>query len=114
MRDALAVFDHVSPGRPVPVIAHSKGGALMTQLADAQSFRFSHLVNMDGIPWTRRMPDIAEHERSKMMADELAGWLDHRRRTATSRRRPGTIDELARRRGLMNPRLSRRMAASIW
>ena len=57
MRDALAVFDHVSPGRPVPVIAHSKGGALMTQLADAQSFRFSHLVNMDGIPWTRRMPD---------------------------------------------------------
>ena len=105
MRDALAVFDHVSPGRPVPVIAHSKGGALMTQLADAQSFRFSHLVNMDGIPWTRRMPDIAEHERSKMMADELAGWLDHRRRTATSRRRPGTIDELARRRGLMNPRL---------
>ena len=105
MRDALAVFDHVSPGRPVPVIAHSKGGALMTQLADAQSFRFSHLVNMDGIPWTRRMPDIAEHERSKMMADELAGWLDHRRRTANSRRRPGTIDELARRRGLMNPRL---------
>ncbi len=38
------------PGRPVPVIAHSKGGALMTQLADAQSFRFSHLVNLDGIP----------------------------------------------------------------
>ena len=89
MRDALAVFDHVSPGRPVPVIAHSKGGALMTQLADAQSFRFSHLVNMDGIPWTRRMPDIAEHERSKLMADELAGWLDHRRRTATSRAPPG-------------------------
>ena len=106
MRDALAVFDHVSPGRPVPVIGHSKGGALMTQLADAQSFRFSHLVNMDGIPWTRRMPDVAEHERTKMMADELAGWLDHRRRTATSQRKPGTLDELARRRGRMNPRLS--------
>ena len=68
--------------RPVarcPSIGHSKGGALMTQLADAQSFRFTHLVNMDGIPYTRRMPDIAEHERSKMMADEIAGWLDHRR-----------------------------------
>ena len=69
----------------------------MTQLADAQSFRFTHLVNLDGIPYTRRTPDIAEHERSKMMADEIAGWLDHRR---THRRRatrsPGTIDELAR------------------
>ena len=30
MRDALTVFDHVSPGRPMPVIGHSKGGALMT------------------------------------------------------------------------------------
>ena len=76
MRDSLAVFDHVSPGRPLPVIGHSKGGALMTQLADAQSFRFTHLVNLDGIPYTRRTPDIAEHERSKMMADEIAGWLE--------------------------------------
>ena len=48
----------------------------MTQLADAQSFRFTHLVNLDGIPYTRRTPDIAEHERSKMMADEIAGWLE--------------------------------------
>ena len=41
IRDAFAVFDHVSPGRPVPVLGHSKGGALMTQLADAQPFRFT-------------------------------------------------------------------------
>ena len=26
LRDALAVFDHVSPNRPVPVVGHSKGG----------------------------------------------------------------------------------------
>jgi pimeloyl-ACP methyl ester carboxylesterase len=77
----------------------------MTQLADAQPFRFTHLVNMDGIPFTRRIPDVAEHERTKMMADEIAGWLDHRRSTATARRKPGTIDELAKRRGRMNPRL---------
>jgi pimeloyl-ACP methyl ester carboxylesterase len=105
MRDALAVFDHVSDGRPIPVIGHSKGGALMTQLADAQPFRFRCLVNMDGIPYKRPIPDIAEHDRTKMMAAELAGWLDHRRRTAESSRRPGTIDELATRRGRMNPRL---------
>ena len=105
MRDALAVFDHVSPGRPMPVIGHSKGGALMTQLADAQPFRFTHLVNMDGIPYNRRIPDVAEHERTKMVATEIAGWLDHRRSTATAQRKPGTIDELATRRGRMNPRL---------
>jgi pimeloyl-ACP methyl ester carboxylesterase len=106
MRDAIAVFDDVAGGRPIPVLGHSKGGALMIQLADAQPFRFSHLVNIDGIPYKRRIPDVAEHERTKMMADELAGWLDHRRRTADARRRPGTIDELAERRGRMNPRLS--------
>lgn len=105
MRDALTVFDHVSPGRPMPVIGHSKGGALMTQLADAQPFRFTHLVNMDGIPYNRRIPDVAEHERTKMVATEIAGWLDHRRSTATAQRKPGTIDELATRRGRMNPRL---------
>lgn len=105
MRDALTIFNHVSPGRPLPVVGHSKGGALMTQLADAQPFRFTHLVNMDGIPYKRRIPDVAEHERNKMMATELEAWLDHRRRTAGAQRRPGTLDELATRRGRMNPRL---------
>ena len=106
MRDTLAVFDHLSPGRPIPVVGHSKGGALMTQLADAQPHRFRCLVNMDGIPYKRNIPDIADHERTTMLANDLAGWLDHRRTTATNSRRPGTIDELARRRGRMNPRLS--------
>jgi pimeloyl-ACP methyl ester carboxylesterase len=40
-----------------------------------------------------------------MLATELAGWLDHRRRAASAERKPGTIDELARRRARMNPRL---------
>jgi pimeloyl-ACP methyl ester carboxylesterase len=106
LRDAVAVFEHVSPHRPVPVVGHSKGGALMIQLADAQPFLISALVNLDGIPSKRRIPDVSEHERTKMMESEVTGWLDHRRRTATAQRRPGTIDELARRRGRMNPRLS--------
>ena len=105
MRDTLAVFDHVADGRPIPVVGHSKGGALMTQLADAQPHRFRCLVNMDGIPYKRNIPDLAEHERTTMLAKDLAGWLDHRRRTATARRKPGSLDELARRRGRMNPRL---------
>ncbi len=105
MRDAVAVFDHVSPNQPLAVFGHSKGGALMTQLADAQPFRFTRLVNMDGIPYKRNIPDIAEHERTKMLASDIESWLDHRRRTAHAQRKPGTIDELATRRGRMNPRL---------
>lgn len=106
LRDAAAVFDHVAGRAAVPAIGHSKGGALLVQLADAQPFRFASLVNIDGIPSKRPIPDVAEHERTKMLTGEVTGWLDHRRRTAGSERRPGTIDELARRRGRMNPRHS--------
>ncbi len=105
LRDAMVVMDSVTSA-PAPVIGHSKGGALMIQLADAQPFRFSHLVNLDGLPNKRRIPDVAEHERTRMMAGDLAGWLDHRRTTAGAERKPGAVDELARRRARMNPRLS--------
>ena len=104
LRDAMAVMDSVTD-RPAPVVGHSKGGAMMIQLADAQPFRFSHLVNLDGIPYKRRLPDVSEHERTRMMASDISAWLDHRRSTADAARKPGTLDELAKRRGRMNPRL---------
>jgi len=104
LRDAMIVMDHFTD-RPAPVIGHSKGGALMIQLADAQPYRFSHLVNLDGIPYKRPIPDVAEHERTRMMGSDITGWLDHRRTTAMASRKPGTLDELAKRRGRMNPRL---------
>jgi pimeloyl-ACP methyl ester carboxylesterase len=102
----LAVFDHVSAGQPVPVVGHSKGGGMMIQLGDAQPYRIASFVNLDGVPYTPRVPDVAEHNRTKMMADDVKGWLEHRRRTATNNRKPGTLEELARRRAKMNPRLS--------
>jgi pimeloyl-ACP methyl ester carboxylesterase len=105
LRDAMAVMDSVTQ-RPAPVVGHSKGGALMINLADAQPFRFTHLVNLDGIPYKRAIPDMSEHERTRMVASEVNGWLDHRRSTATSKRKPGTLEDLAARRGRMNPRLS--------
>jgi pimeloyl-ACP methyl ester carboxylesterase len=105
MRDAMAVMDSVT-SRPSPVIGHSKGGSMMTQLADAQPFRFSHLVNIDGIPYRRNSPDVSAHERTRMMASDVENWLDLRRKVAYASRKPGTIEELARRRGRMNPRLS--------
>lgn len=105
MRDAMAVMDAVA-SEPAPVIGHSKGGAMMIQLADAQPFRFSHLVNMDGIPFERPIPDMSDHERTRMMTSDVGSWLDRRRTIALASRKPGTIDGLAMRRGRMNPRLS--------
>ena len=62
---------------------------MMIQLADAQPYRFSHIVNLDGIPYQSRIPDVAEHCATKMIASEIAGWLEHRRGTANAERRPG-------------------------
>lgn len=104
LRDALAVLD-ATGARSLPVVGHSKGGALMLQLADAQPHRVSHLANLDGLPSARSWPDVPDLHRTRMVNGELAAWLDHRRAAATKVRRPGTIDELAERRGRMNPRL---------
>ena len=107
VRDAIAVMDTLSSG-PLPVLGHSKGGGLLMQLGEMAPHRVSHLVNVDGLPGKgRRMVDVPEHERSRMMASELTRWLEHRRSAATGQRKPGTLDELAGRRARMNPRLSR-------
>ncbi len=104
LRDAATVFDSISFA-PMPVIGHSKGGSLMLQLADALPHRVSHLINLDGLPSRRSFPDVSDHQRTKLMADELTAWLDHRRSLADAQRKPGTIAELAERRSRMNPRL---------
>src|SRR5262249_44750066 len=105
LRDAVAVMDSVTL-EPAPVVGHSKGGGVLLQLADALPHRVSHFVNLHGLPTRRPRPDVADHDRTRLLASELEGWLDYRRRAADASRRPGTLDELARRRGRMNPRLS--------
>ncbi len=104
LRDALAVLDSIGPD-PVPVLGHSKGGGLLLNVADALPHRVSHLVNIDGLPSRRSWPDMAEHDRTRLLAGELGAWLDHRRSAVEAIRKPGTPDELARRRLRMNPRL---------
>lgn len=105
VRDVVQVIDSITP-EPLPVMGHSKGGGLMLQLADALPHRVSHLVNLDGVPSRTQFPDVADHQRTALLAQELTGWLDHRRTLVDAQRKPGTIDELAARRGRMNPRLS--------
>lgn len=105
-RDALAVFDSTTR-EAVPVIAHSKGGNMLMQLAEILPHRISRMVNIDGMPSPHRHLDVAGHERTRMLEEATANWLAHRRRVHEAMRKPGTIDELATRRGRMNPRLSK-------
>lgn len=103
VRDAIAVIESVTD-EPRPALGHSKGAVLLIHLADAQPYRFSAIVNLDGIPHRRPIPD-SELARKRMLSGDLSAWLDHRRGAASNARQPGTIDELARRRARMNPRL---------
>jgi pimeloyl-ACP methyl ester carboxylesterase len=105
VRDALAVLEAVSD-EAVVVLGHSKGGGVAMQLADALPHRVRALINFDGLPSKQPVPDVADHDRTRLLASELEGWHDHRRRAADAVRRAGTLDDLATRRGAMNPRLS--------
>ena len=104
-RDAAAVLNSVT-FHPMPIIGHSKGGAMTLRLGDAWPHRFSHVVNIDGMPSRSRQPDMAEMMRTRLTSGELSGWLDHRQRAADAQRKPDTLEGLARRRARMNPRLS--------
>jgi pimeloyl-ACP methyl ester carboxylesterase len=103
-RDVVAVLDTVTDD-PVVFLGHSKGGGLLLDLAHALPHRMSHLINLDGLPSRNSWPDLAEHDRTRMLHGELEGWLDHRRRVADAVRKPGAIRDLAERRQRMNPRL---------
>ena len=104
LRDLLAVLDSTT-STPAPLVGHSKGGGLIMQFADALPHRVSHIVNLDGLPSKRPVPDVPNHDRTRLLATELEAWLDHRRASGDLLRKPGTLDELARRRGRLNPRL---------
>lgn len=104
VRDALSVIKSTTR-EPAPLLGHSKGGTITIHIAEARPHMVTKLVNIDGLPSPRRRPDVSDHERTRMMSAELQAWLDHRRSAAGLQRKPGTIDELAARRGNMNPRL---------
>ena len=105
IRDAASVLATL-PDEPLPFIGHSKGGSMVMHLANVAPHRVSALVNLDGLPSGNNMPDVSELERTRMQRDEMDRWLAHRRTLSDKQRRPGTVQELAERRGRMNPRLS--------
>jgi pimeloyl-ACP methyl ester carboxylesterase len=105
MRDAIAVIDSITSA-PMAILGHSKGGGMALRLVDGFPHRFTHVVNIDGMPGPKRHLDVADHERGRLTAADVTDWLDRRRVGATAVRRPGTLQELARRRAATNPRLS--------
>ena len=105
LRDLKAVLDSIGQ-EPIAAIGHSKGGSQLTDLIHALPHRIWRFANIDGLPSDRVHPDVAEHERAKQLDEALTSWLDWRRTTHETVRKPGTLDELAKRRGRMNPRLS--------
>jgi len=105
VRDAMAVLDSTTR-EPVPVIAHSKGGSMFLTITEMFPHRIWRFVNVDGMPSPARHLDVQGHERTLQMEQGIKNWIEHRRKVADAVRKPGTIDELAKRRGRMNPRLS--------
>jgi pimeloyl-ACP methyl ester carboxylesterase len=98
--DACAVIDDLDAGR-VPAIGHSKGGMVLTMVADARPDLISHLVSLDGFPTHHLDPVPALEARMT----ERRGWLDHRRRGV--RQRSGApAEQLAERRRRHSRRVS--------
>ncbi len=71
------MLDTVSAA-PIPFLGHSKGGGVMLELADACPHRVSHVINLDGLPSMNNWPDVSDRERTRMVHNEITGWLDHR------------------------------------
>ncbi len=105
LRDASAVLATLGP-EPVPLLGHSKGGMMAMFLAAAMPARISHVVNVDGVPSdSAEVTDVSDQDRVDDRAMPHDQWLDHRRLSAAAKRKPGSVDDLARRRQRLNPRL---------
>ena len=105
LRDAVAVLETVS-SEPIPMVGHSKGGMMAMFLAEALPGRFSHVVNIDGVPTPKSaVTDVSDQDRPDELASGHEAWLDRRRLSAVAKRKPGSVDDLARRRHRLNPRL---------
>ena len=103
-RDLLMVADSITR-QPIPVIGHSKGGSLLIHAIEALPHRFTRFACIDGMPFRSPHPDTAMHERRSMSRKTIDDWLAHRHTAASAERKPSPLEDVARRRARMNPRL---------
>jgi pimeloyl-ACP methyl ester carboxylesterase len=104
-RDMLTVVDSITR-EPCIAIGHSKGGSMLVHAIQALPHRFTRFVAIDGLPFRSPHADSALREKKSMTAGIIAKWLNTRRQGTQLIRMPGTLEDLARRRSRMNPRLS--------
>jgi pimeloyl-ACP methyl ester carboxylesterase len=104
-RDLLTVADSITR-QPIPVIGHSKGGSLLVHAIEALPHRFTRFACIDGMPFRSPHPDTAMHERRYMSPEIIGKWLANRHTAASAIRKPSPLQDIARRRARMNPRLS--------
>ena len=105
LRDAAAVVDSVGAGPgavPRPLQGRRPDDAPGQRPAPPGLARWS---TSTACRRTRPCPTWPTASAPACCTSELTSWLDHRRTLVGKQRRPGTIDELAARRGRMNPRL---------
>ena len=105
VRDALSVLDchHTRSGprrRPLEGRGHDASARRSPPDAHVEGRHHRRPALARTSPRRLRPRTAALHQQN------LAQWLDHRRSAASTFRKPGTIDELAKRRKRMNPRLS--------
>ena len=103
-RDLLMVADSITR-QPIPVIGHSKGGSLLIHAIEALPHRFTRFACIDGMLFRSPHPDTAMHERRSMSRKTIDDWLAHRHSAASAERKPSPLEDVARRRARMNPRL---------
>ncbi|WP_084455065.1 alpha/beta fold hydrolase [Comamonas composti] len=102
-RDLLCVADAISP-HPIAAIGHSKGGSLLMHAIEAFPHRFTRFACIDGMPFRRARPPEDEYRYLSQKA--IAGWLSHRHTAAHASRKAAPLQDLARRRARLNPRLT--------
>ena len=73
-----------APVGPMPFVGHSKGGGdpARPRRGPAPPGQ-PHGQHRRPARRTGNQPDRSDHERTRMLSSELAGWLDHRRAAAT-------------------------------
>jgi pimeloyl-ACP methyl ester carboxylesterase len=105
--DAIHVLRDL--GRPAHVVGHSRGGGLATDAAQQDPDSVRRLVVLDGFgPPPEGFASSALHRHRGTPPEMLSSWLDWRRGVASRRsfQPAASLDELAARRRVQNPRLS--------
>jgi len=96
-------------GRPAHVVGHSRGGGLATDAAQQDPDSVRRLVVLDGFGPPPEGFTHSSFQRHRGTPPEmLSSWLDWRRGVASRRsfQPAASLDELAARRRVQNPRLS--------